>query len=54
MEIEGVFGQISELGPAQVKLFLLVSIPGPWIAFHTFITNFIGSDPGWTCSVYTS
>ena len=54
MEIEGVFGQIGELGPAQTRLFLLLSLPGPWIAFHTFITNFIGGDPGWTCSVHIS
>ena len=51
MEVEEVFGQIGELGPAQTMLFVMLSLPGPWISFHTFITSFIDSDPGWTCSL---
>ena len=49
-----MFRVIGELGRAQVNLLMLLSLPGAWIASHTFITNFIGSAPRWTCSVANS
>ena len=54
MDIEEVFEQIGQLGRAQANLFVMLSLPGPWISFHTFITNFIGSDPGWNCTLIAS
>ena len=51
MEIDQVFERIGELGPAQWKLLLLLALPVLWTAFHALITNFIGTDPGWSCSI---
>jgi MFS family permease len=50
MDIDEVFEHIGELGRAQVKLLVLLSLPVAWMAFHILATNFIGTDPGWTCA----
>ena len=51
MDVDEVFERIGELGPAQWKLLVLLSLPVMWAAFHAFVTNFIGTDPGWSCSI---
>ena len=51
MEVDHVFSEISEFGPVQIKLFFLLGLPLTWTAFHVLVPNFIGTDPGWTCSI---
>ena len=51
MDIDEVFQHIGELGHTQKKLFVMLSVPMMWTAFHVLVINFIGSDPGWSCSV---
>ena len=51
MEVDEVFQHIGELGPAQVRLFILLTLPSTWTAPHVMITNFIGTDPGWRCAL---
>ena len=46
-----MFRHIGELGPEQVKLLVLLSLPSTWDALHLLITNFIGTDPGWSCTI---
>ena len=51
MEVDEVFERIGEFGPAQVKLFFVLTLPGMWMALHGLVPNFIGTDPGWNCSI---
>jgi MFS family permease len=51
MDVDEVFERIGELGPAQWKLLVLLALPAMWAAFHALVTNFIGTDPGWSCSI---
>ena len=46
-----MFRHIGELGPEQVKLLVLLSLPTAWDALHMLITNIIGTDPGWSCTI---
>ena len=54
MDIEELYAQqIGEFGPAQKKLFVILSLPSMWMGFHVLVTNFVGTDPGWTCTITT-
>ena len=46
-----MFSEIGEFRPVQIKLFSLLGLGMSWMALHTLAPNFIGTDPGWTCSI---
>lgn len=50
LEVDQVFRQIGEFGPAQWRLFILLSLPTGWMALTVLAPNFIATDPGWNCS----
>ena len=49
MDVDNVLSHIGDFGPAQKKIYFLISLTHLYLGFHTLILSFIGTDPGWRC-----
>lgn len=50
MDVDAVFEEIGEFGPAQKRIFYTANFLFHWfVAFQTLIIAFIGKDPDWSC-----
>lgn len=49
MDVDEALERIGEFGPAQKKIYFLVSLCQVYGALTVFAISFTGADPGWRC-----
>ena len=50
MEVDEVWTYIGEFGSSQKLIFYCLSLVQVFACLQVFIFNFVGVDPGWSCS----